>query len=49
MLFRSVPPVEVLGIPDRFLAHGKPDDILRDLGLDGTGVAQHIGAALGRP
>ena len=43
---RSAPPVDVLGIPDRFLAHGKPDDILRDLGLDGAGVAEHIRSTL---
>jgi 1-deoxy-D-xylulose-5-phosphate synthase len=43
---RPVPPVDVLGVPDRFLAHGKPDDILRDLGLDGAGVAERIRATL---
>jgi len=44
---RPAPPVDVLGIPDRFLAHGKPDDILRELGLDGAGVAERIRSALG--
>jgi 1-deoxy-D-xylulose-5-phosphate synthase len=33
------PRVAVLGVPDRYLAHGKPDAILADLGLDGPGVA----------
>ncbi len=35
-------PVEVLGVPDRYLAHGKPDDILAELGLDGAGVAASV-------
>ncbi|MEY2451384.1 MAG: 1-deoxy-D-xylulose-5-phosphate synthase [Acidimicrobiaceae bacterium] len=36
---RVGPPVRVLGTPVEFIAHGKADDILRDLGLDGPGVA----------
>jgi hypothetical protein len=28
-----------LGTPVAFIAHGKADDILRELGLDGPGVA----------
>ncbi|MGE0732035.1 MAG: 1-deoxy-D-xylulose-5-phosphate synthase [Acidimicrobiia bacterium] len=36
---RPAPHVEVLGVPDRYLPHGKPDDILRELGLDGAGIA----------
>ncbi len=31
--------VEVLGIPDGYLPHGKADQILASLGLDGPGVA----------
>jgi 1-deoxy-D-xylulose-5-phosphate synthase len=31
--------VTVLGIPTRYLAHGKPDAILAQLGLDGPGIA----------
>ncbi|HEX6421618.1 MAG TPA: 1-deoxy-D-xylulose-5-phosphate synthase [Acidimicrobiales bacterium] len=33
------PRVAILGIPVRFIPHGKPDAILADLGLDATGVA----------
>jgi 1-deoxy-D-xylulose-5-phosphate synthase len=32
------PRVRVLGIPDRYLAHGKPDAILADVGLDAPGI-----------
>lgn len=45
---RSAPHVEILGIPDRYLAHGKPDDILRDLGLDGSGIAGTVRSLLVR-
>ena len=38
--------VDVLGIPARYLAHGKPDDILRDLGLDAASVAQRVRTVL---
>jgi 1-deoxy-D-xylulose-5-phosphate synthase len=31
--------VEVLGVPTRYIAHGKADAILADLGLDGPAVA----------
>ncbi len=33
------PPITVMGTPAEFLAHGKPDVILAELGLDGAGVA----------
>ena len=36
------PPVLVLGTPDRYLAQGKPAQILTELGLDGPGVAAAI-------
>jgi 1-deoxy-D-xylulose-5-phosphate synthase len=36
---RVGPPVRVLGTPVEFIAHGKADDILHELGLDGEGVA----------
>ena len=36
---RQAPPVVVLGTPPQFLAHGKPDQILAELGLDGAGIA----------
>lgn len=38
----SMPPVEVMGIPTRFIAQAKPDAILADLGLDAAGVAETI-------
>ena len=34
----ETPRVKVLGIPDRYLPHGKPDAILADLGLDAAGI-----------
>jgi len=34
-----MPAVRVLGTPRRFLAHGAPDDILSELGLDAAGIA----------
>ncbi len=33
------PEVRVLGVPTRYIPHGKPDAILAELGLDGAGVA----------
>ena len=36
---RVGPPVRVLGTPVAFIPHGKPDEILSTLGLDGAGVA----------
>jgi 1-deoxy-D-xylulose-5-phosphate synthase len=32
------PRVRVLGVPDAYLAHGKPDAILADIGLDAAGI-----------
>ena len=43
----SVPDTRVLGVPRSFIAHGKADDILADLGLDGPGVASSVRRALG--
>ena len=39
-------PVERLGIPDRFLAHGKRDAVLAELGLDGVGIAERVSKAV---
>jgi len=36
------PPVEVLGVPLRFIPQGKPDRILAALGLDGAGIANAV-------
>jgi 1-deoxy-D-xylulose-5-phosphate synthase len=42
-----VPPrVEVLGLPLRFHPHGKPDQILHQLGLDAEGIARSTRASL---
>jgi 1-deoxy-D-xylulose-5-phosphate synthase len=43
---RQSPPVLVLGTPSAFIAHGKPDRILADLGLDGPGIAAASAKAL---
>jgi 1-deoxy-D-xylulose-5-phosphate synthase len=36
--------VVVLGVPVEYIAHGKPDDILARLGLDGAGIAATVRA-----
>jgi 1-deoxy-D-xylulose-5-phosphate synthase len=43
---RQGPPVLVLGIPATFLPHGKPDQILAELGLDAPGIAAATAKAL---
>ena len=43
---RPLPPVCILGVPARFIPHGKPDSILADLGLDGPGIASTVTDAL---
>jgi 1-deoxy-D-xylulose-5-phosphate synthase len=35
-------PVEVLGLPSRFIPQGKPDRILAQLGLDADGIAAAV-------
>jgi 1-deoxy-D-xylulose-5-phosphate synthase len=40
--------VTVLGVPVRFIPHGKPDDILASAGLDAEGIAATVRAVLGR-
>ncbi len=42
----AAPTVDVLGIPRRFIAQGKPDAILAALGLDGPGLARSVRRAL---
>jgi 1-deoxy-D-xylulose-5-phosphate synthase len=44
----SMPRVQTLGVPTRFIAQAKPDAILAELGLDAAGVANAIRAAAGR-
>ena len=36
------PATRVLGIPRQYLAQGKADDILANLGLDGAGIARSV-------
>jgi 1-deoxy-D-xylulose-5-phosphate synthase len=43
---RRCRPVLTLGVPTAYIPHGKPAAILSELGLDGTGVASAILAAL---
>jgi 1-deoxy-D-xylulose-5-phosphate synthase len=42
-------PVEVLGLPGRFIPQGKPDRILAQLGLDGDGIAAAVRRRLTDP
>jgi 1-deoxy-D-xylulose-5-phosphate synthase len=39
---REAPPVLRLGVPDGYLPHGKPDQILAELGLDAAGIAAAV-------
>jgi 1-deoxy-D-xylulose-5-phosphate synthase len=41
-------PLLRLGIPDRFLPHGKRELLLAELGLDGGGIAERVRKALSR-
>ncbi len=41
-----VPPVRILGVPRSYMAQGKPDLILSELGLDGPGIASTVTSAL---
>jgi len=43
---RTLSPVRILGVPARYIAQGKPDTILAELGLDGPGVASSVTEAL---
>jgi deoxyxylulose-5-phosphate synthase len=38
--------VRILGVPRSYIAQGKPDLILAELGLDGPGIASTVTAAL---
>jgi 1-deoxy-D-xylulose-5-phosphate synthase len=41
-----VMPVLHIALPDRFLEHGKPQDMLKDAGLDAAGIEAAIRARL---
>jgi 1-deoxy-D-xylulose-5-phosphate synthase len=42
----AAPQFEILGVPEEFIPHGKPDQLLASLGLDATGIERSIRAAL---
>jgi 1-deoxy-D-xylulose-5-phosphate synthase len=44
----TMPRVQTLGVPTRFIPQAKPDAILAELGLDAAGIASAIRAAAGR-
>ena len=39
---RRSPPVLCAGVPLQYVAHGRPGDLLADLGLDGPGIARRV-------
>jgi 1-deoxy-D-xylulose-5-phosphate synthase len=41
-------PVLSLGLPDRFVEHGDPAQLLADCGLDAAGIAKSVRERLGR-
>ena len=41
-------PLVRLGVPDRFLPHGKRDAVLAELGLDAVGIAERVRKAMHR-
>jgi 1-deoxy-D-xylulose-5-phosphate synthase len=45
-LERPLPPVRMLGLPLEYIPQGRPDAILARLGLDPSGVARSVTAAL---
>jgi len=42
----SIHASRVLGVPNAYIPHGKPADILQSLGLDGPGIAASVRAAM---
>ncbi|MCY3968249.1 MAG: 1-deoxy-D-xylulose-5-phosphate synthase [bacterium] len=43
---RHTPAIRILGVPNAYIPHGKPDQILADCGLDATGIATTAREAL---
>ena len=39
---RIVKPILMLGLPDQFIDHGDPVQLLKSVGLDGAGIAASI-------
>jgi 1-deoxy-D-xylulose-5-phosphate synthase len=44
----SIPTIEQLGIPQKFIPHGKPDRILAKFGLDADGIEKSVRSAINR-
>ena len=42
-------PLLILGLPDRFIDHGKPEELLAECGLDAAGIEKSIRAFARRP
>ena len=42
----AAPTFRVLGVPRAYVAQGKPDQLLAELGLDGAGIAASVRRAL---
>lgn len=42
------PRVSTLGIPDAFIEHGSRGELLREIGLDAEGIAEHVRTVAGR-
>ncbi len=40
--------VKVLGIPDKFIEHGTPDDLYKECGIDTQGIVETVVDLLGK-
>jgi 1-deoxy-D-xylulose-5-phosphate synthase len=41
--------VKIIGIPDKFIEHGTPDELYRDCGIDTKGITRAVLELLGKP
>ena len=41
-------PIELEGVPDQFISHGKPKNLLKDLGLDTEGICKKLDSILNK-
>lgn len=41
--------IKLLGIPDKFIEHGTPDDLYRECGIDAKGITTAVLELLGKP
>jgi 1-deoxy-D-xylulose-5-phosphate synthase len=44
----AIPTIDQLGVPQKFIAHGKPDRILAKFGLDADGIEKSVRSAIDR-